>query len=172
MDSFLQEEDIWALSITITGRCNCYCSYCHYYAYRDRQEYNFDMPEELFRNYVHLIKIIQQKYHKKLQVRFSGGEPLVIGDKLFDYSNYLHSKTGLKPYVLTNGKALNNEIIEKAKKANISAFLVSVENPFDESEGVPSTNETLNKIAAIDNNDVRVLPAVVVVKNEYFHKLK
>ena len=172
MDSFLQEEDIWALSITITGRCNCYCSYCHYYAYRDRQEYNFDMPEELFRNYVHLIKIIQQKYHKKLQVRFSGGEPIVIGDKLFDYSNYLHSKTGLKPYVLTNGKALNNEIIEKAKKANISAFLVSVENPFDESEGVPSTNETLNKIAALDNNDVRVLPAVVVVKNEYFHKLK
>ena len=48
MDSFLQEEDIWALSITITGRCNCYCSYCHYYAYRDRQKYNFDMPEELF----------------------------------------------------------------------------------------------------------------------------
>lgn len=169
--NFLHEEDIWALSITITGRCNCSCSYCHYYAYRDREKYNFDMPEELFKNYVRLIKTIQQKYHSKLQVRFSGGEPLVIGDKLFDYCNYLYHETGLKPYILTNGKALNSEIIEKAKNANVSAFLVSVENPFDESEGAPSTKETLKKIALLDNSEVRILPAVVVVKNEYFDKL-
>ena len=172
MESFLQEDDIWALSITITGRCNCYCSYCHYYAYRDREKYNVDMSEELFKNYVRLIKVIQQKYHKKLQVRFSGGEPLVIGEKLFDYSNYLYYETGIKPYILTNGKALNGSVIEKAKQSHISAFLVSVENPFDESEGAPSTNETLEKIITLDNAEVRVLPAVVVVKNEYFHKLK
>lgn len=172
MESILKKEDIWALSITITGRCNCNCSYCHYYAYRDRDKYNFDMDENLFRNYVELIKVIQQKYHQKLQVRFSGGEPLVIGDKLFVYSNYLYQQTGLRPYVLTNGKALNIDIIKKAKKANISAFLVSVENPFDESEGAPSTEETLKKIAELDNSDVRVLPAVVVVKNKYFGRLK
>lgn len=171
LKNFLQEEDIWALSITITGRCNCNCSYCHYYAYRDRKKYNFDMPEDLFKNYVRLIKIIQKKYHKKLQVRFSGGEPLVLGDKLFEYCKYLYQETGLKPYILTNGKALDNKIIEKAQKSKVSAFLVSVENPFDESEGAPSTKETLQKIATLDNNVVRVLPAVVVVKNEYFHKL-
>ena len=130
------------------------------------------MSEQLFKNYVRLIKDIQQKYHKKLQVRFSGGEPLIIGDKLFEYSNYLYMETGLKPHVLTNGKLLNKEVIRKATSANISAFLVSVENPFDESEGVPGTNETLEKIASLDNIYVRVLPAFVVVKNKYFSKLK
>ena len=172
MKNFLKQDDIWALSITITGRCNCDCSYCHYYAYRNRDKYNFDMSYELFKNYVMLIKHIQTHYHKKLQVRFSGGEPLVVGDKLFEYSNYLYSETGLKAYVLTNGKALNKEVIEKAKKSNISAFLVSVENPFDESKDAPKTDETLEKISMLDNEDVRVLPAVVVVKNKYFNKLK
>ncbi len=170
--NFLNENDIWALSFTITGRCNCYCSYCHFYAHRDRNEYNFDMPEELFKCYVQLIKTIQKNYHRKLQVRFSGGEPLAIGDKLYKYSNYIYNETGLKPYVLTNGKALNKDVIMKAKNSNISAFLVSVENPYDESEGAPTTEETLKKIKLLNSDELAVIPAVVVVRNEYFNKLK
>lgn len=168
---FLNEEDIWALSITVTGKCNCNCSYCHFYAARDRQAYNIDMSEELFDNYVELINIIKNKYHKKLQVRFSGGEPLMIGDKLFEYSNKLFEKTGLSSYVLTNGRLLSEDVIEKARRAHIEAFLVSIENPFEQSEGAPATDEVLEKIKTYDSDTVHVLPAIMVVKNGAFNKL-
>jgi uncharacterized radical SAM superfamily Fe-S cluster-containing enzyme len=50
MKTFLEKNDIWALSITITGKCNCNCSYCHFYASRDRQKYDINMCPELFDN--------------------------------------------------------------------------------------------------------------------------
>lgn len=167
----LKENDIWALSFTITGKCNCDCSYCHFYANRDRKKYNINMDYDLFMNYVELIKFIKKTYHKELQIRFSGGEPLMIGENLFKYSNIIYRELGYKPYVLTNGKLLDEDIIEKAYKANISAFLVSIENPYDQSENAPSTDEVLEKIRKYNKAKVPVLPAIMVVKNEYFDKL-
>ena len=35
-------------------------------------------------------------------VRFSGGEPLFMGDELFELSNYLYKETNIKPYIMTN----------------------------------------------------------------------
>ena len=101
------------------------------------------MDYDLLTNYVELIKFIKKTYHKELQIRFSGGEPLMIGENLFKYSNIIYRELGYKPYVLTNGKLLDEDIIEKAYKANISAFLVSIENPYDQSENAPSTDEVL-----------------------------
>lgn len=171
MNTFLEENDIWALSITTTGRCNCDCSYCHFYAVRDRKKYNYDMPYELFANYCKLINYIKDTYHKKLQVRFSGGEPLVMGDKLFEYSTKLYNETGLNSYVLTNGQLLSSEIIEKSKQAHIVAYLVSIENPFDQSEGAPKTDEVLEKIKKFNCDEVNVLPAIMVVKNSAYKDL-
>lgn len=54
MKTFLEKNDIWALSITITGKCNCNCSYCHFYASRDRQKYDINMCPELFDNFIKL----------------------------------------------------------------------------------------------------------------------
>jgi molybdenum cofactor biosynthesis enzyme MoaA len=39
-NKFIDKNDIWALSITITGKCNAYCDYCHFYARKDRKEKN------------------------------------------------------------------------------------------------------------------------------------
>lgn len=172
MNTILKDEDIWALSITITGRCNCNCSYCHFYAKRNRIDYNIDMPEELLDNYIKLISFIKEKYHKNLQIRFSGGEPLVIGNKLFEYSENIYKSTGIKPYVLTNGRLLSDEIISKSKKHKIAAYLVSIENPFDMAEGAPLTNEVLSKIKKYNSKDLPVLPAVMVVKNSEFCHIK
>lgn len=171
MKSFLKEQDIWALSITATGRCNCDGSYCHFYARRDRKEYNLDMSDELFDNYCKLIYYIKDKYHKKIQVRFSGGEPLVMGDKLFEYSNRLYEITGITPYVLTNGRLLTSEVIRKSRESHIEAYLVSLENPFDQSDGAPKTIEVLEKIKKLNSDEVNVLPAIMVVKNNAFKDL-
>lgn len=171
LKTFLEKDDIWALSFTITGRCNCDCSYCHFYASRDREKYNYDMSDEQFDNYVSLIKHIKTKYHNKIQVRFSGGEPLILGDRLFELSKRLFDKTGCSSYVLTNGRLLTPEIIEKSKKSHIKAYLVSIENPYDQSEGAPNTDSALQKIKEYNCEDVQVLPAIMVIKNKHFDKL-
>lgn len=171
MKTFLEKNDIWALSITITGKCNCNCSYCHFYASRDRQKYDINMCPELFDNYCKLIKHIKSTYHQNLQVRFSGGEPLMLGDKLFQYSQKLYDETGCSSYVLTNGRLLTKDIIEKSKTSHIEAFLVSIENPFDQSEGAPKTDEVLEKIKSLSCEEVQVLPAIMVVKNNSFNRL-
>lgn len=171
MNTFLKDDDLWALSITVTGRCNCNCSYCHFYAHRDRKKYMIDISDELYDNYLKLINEIKDKYHKNIQVRFSGGEPLVIGDRIFELSNRMYEVTGIEPHVLTNGRLLNKDIIEKSKKSHISAFLVSIENPFDEAEGAPRTKEVLKSIKELDCEDVRVLPAIMIIRNNMFGKM-
>lgn len=171
MKTFLKDDDIWALSFTITGKCNCNCSYCHFYAKRDKKEVNKDMSFELFENYLKIVKYIQEKYHKNIQIRFSGGEPLMLGDKLFEYSNRIYEETGIEPYVLTNGRLISKEVIDKSKSAHISAYLVSMENPFDESEGAPKTDEVINKISVYNSNDVNVLPAIMIIKNNHFKNM-
>lgn len=171
MNTFLNANDLWALSITVTGRCNCNCSYCHFYAHRDRNKYNIDIDNKLFGNYLKLINEIKNNHHKNIQVRFSGGEPLVIGDRIFELSNEMYNVTGIKPFILTNGRLLNKNIIEKSKQNNICAYLVSIENPFDEADGAPKTKETLEKIKELDSADVRVLPAIMIVKNNMFKNL-
>lgn len=168
MNTFLKKEDIWALSITATGRCNCNCSYCHFYARRDRNEYNKDIDEQLYNNYLELINYLKNNVHKNIQVRFSGGEPLIMGDSLFDMSEIMYKKTGIKPYVLTNGKLLDESVIEKSKKAHISAYLVSIENPFDQSEGAPKTRDILEKIKTLNCEEVNVIPAIMIVANDSF----
>lgn len=168
METFLKDNDIWALSFTITGRCNCNCSYCHFYAKRNKRDYQIDMPDELFENYLKVIKYIKENYHSNLQIRFSGGEPLTLGDKLFYYSERIYQETGIEPFVLTNGRLITDEVIEKSIKNHISAYLVSIENPFDESEGAPKTEEVLEKISRYDSDKVSVLPAIMIIRNQYF----
>ncbi|MBC8059173.1 MAG: radical SAM protein [Clostridiaceae bacterium] len=171
MDTFLRDEDLWALSITVKGRCNCSCSYCHFYSHRDRKEFSIDSSDELYDNYLKLINEIKGNLHKNIQVRFSEGEPLVLGNKIFELSNKMYEITGIEPYVLTNGRLLNKDIIEKSKKNHISAFLVSIENPFDEADGAPKTKEVLKLIKELDSEEVRVLPAIMIIKNNMFKNL-
>lgn len=171
MDTFLKEDDLWALSVTVTGRCNCSCSYCHFYSHRDRKKFSIDISDELFDNYLNLINEIKNNLHNNIQVRFSGGEPLVLGDRIFELSNRMYEITGIEPYVLTNGKLLSKDIIEKSKKSHISAFLVSIENPFDEADGAPKTKEVLKIIKDLDSKEVRVLPAIMIIKNNMFKNL-
>ena len=126
------------------------------------------MSPELFANYLKLVKHIQKHYHSNLQLRFSGGEPLMLGDKLFEYSTQIYEETGIKPFVLTNGRLITEDIIEKSIKGHISAYLVSIENPLDEADGAPKTEEVLNKIKQFNSSDINITPAIMIIKNKYF----
>jgi MoaA/NifB/PqqE/SkfB family radical SAM enzyme len=164
---------ILCFSIIVTGRCNASCSYCHFFAKRDRQKIGYDISDELFDTYILLISKIKKILppNIELQCRFSGGEPLVLGKRLFDLANKLYQTTHIKPYILTNGKAINESFIRKARKSSISFLYVSLENPLEPDKGAPDPYEIMNKIAKYNSEKLPIIPAVVIIKNTHFKNL-
>lgn len=164
-------EDCLIFSILVTGKCNCSCSYCHYYATHGRKNVMRDISDEVFDHYINTIKIIKERYHNNIQVRFSGGEPLTLNEKLFDFSNRIYSVVGEKPYILTNGALLDKEIVKKSKQNNIGAFLVSIENPYDVDNGSVDPRELVSKIKLLNSKELPIIPGCVIIKNNMFQHI-
>ena len=163
-------------SITLTGKCNAHCSYCHFYARKARKKVMCDISEELFESYLLFVREVIKKFsnHKDIQVgyRFSGGEPLILGEKLFRYAQRAYEITGEKPFILTNGKAINEEFIKIAKRYNsIGHLYVSIENPLNPDPGAPNPFAIIEKIKKFSSEDLPIVPGVVVIKNEHFKDL-
>lgn len=169
-------EKILCFSITITGKCNANCSYCHFFARKERREIACDISKELLESYLLLIKNISNVLSKfpqiKLYYRFSGGEPLMLNRKLFEFAQKAYEITNIKPYVLTNGKAINKKFIETAQKyKSINHLYVSVENPFDPDPGAPDVLKIIKKIKKFNSEKFPIIPGVVVIKNQHFKNL-
>lgn len=171
----LRESSILCFSIIVTGRCNAHCSYCHFYGMRKKESKTLmkDIEEKDYQAYIKLIKNIKEIIPEttNLQIRFSGGDPLVLGDRIFKLSNYCYKKTGIKPYILTNGFAINNDFIEKAKKNNISYLLVSLENPLNPDKGAPNQKQVIKNIKKYNSKKLPIIPGVSIIRNKYFKNL-
>lgn len=159
------------LSIIATGKCNCNCSYCHFYADNDRAAYNRDIDPMLFERYVNYIKYLKS-ITPHISCRLSGGEPLFMGESVFKLTDTIYEKTGIKPYIMTNGKLLNKELIQKAAKHNISSFVMSVENPFSISKGAMETEKIIEKYIELQNDTVPLFFGMLVVENSQFKNIK
>jgi len=155
------------ISIIVTGRCNCSCEYCHFYASHPRSEYNRDIDLNLFERYMDYINYLQT-ITKNISIRFSGGEPLFMGDYLWKLTNECYNKTGIKPYIMTNGKLLCKDTAQLAKKNNVRAFVVSIENPFEKIKGTEETSITLKKIEDCKDIDIPILFGMMIIKNECY----
>ena len=119
-----------SFTVTVTERCQSKCTYCHFFSgSRPREDYQRDISPELFDVYMLFIKKWREEVNPAASYRFSGGDPLVLGDRLFVLSQQAYDIVGVKHYLLTNGSALDASIVEKAKKSSISHFYVSLENP-------------------------------------------
>jgi MoaA/NifB/PqqE/SkfB family radical SAM enzyme len=62
------------------------------------------------------------------EYRFSGGDPLVVGDRLFEYADIVSAVTGEKPALLSSGAGITPGWLKKAR-GKFSEIAVSVENP-------------------------------------------
>jgi MoaA/NifB/PqqE/SkfB family radical SAM enzyme len=175
--TILKEEGkkLFCFSITITGRCNAHCTYCHFFARRERVKIAFDIAEETFYSYLLVLKEIFATLSKFPETyfvyRFSGGEPLMLRGRLFELAEIAYKITKIKPYILTNGKAINEKFIKVAKNAPISHLYVSIENPIAPDPGAPDPFEIIAKIKRFNSKKLPIIPGVVVIKNEYFKNL-
>lgn len=171
MEVRLSKSDKLVISITATSMCNCSCNYCHFYAGEKKDRKREVINEEVVKLYSNFIKYLKEKKMYNIEVRFSGGEPLMLGEYIYKLSNIVYNTTGIKPYILTNGRELNVKIVEDSVKNNISSYVVSLENPFEIDEFSVSPEENINKIITLNSKEVNVYPGVVIVQNNMFSRL-
>jgi hypothetical protein len=162
---------LYTINVVVTGRCNTNCTYCHYYSGRERSQVSYDISDSQFDTYMYFIAEWSKQVNGLVSYRFSGGDPMVLGDRLFALSKRGFEITGIKPFILTAGKALNSEWVDKAKQSPISHVFVSIENPIAPDPGAPNPFNVIKSIQEYNSNDLPIVPGVCVVPNHCFANL-
>jgi pyruvate-formate lyase-activating enzyme len=157
-------------SILVTERCNLACTYCHFFAARGKKDVRRDMPDDLFEIYTSFIKYFAENSGTEVTYRFSGGDPTVLGDRLFDLAGRALKKIGTKPYVLTGGKCIDQAWIDRAKPV-ISHLFVSLESPLSPDRGALKPEETMRIIKKYNSPDMPLLLGATVLRNSDFKNL-
>lgn len=158
-------KSIYTFNTVVTGRCNTACSYCHFYATRNRRDVAYDISDELFETYMRFIKRWSEKIDGITSYRFSGGDPMVLKDRLFKLADTGYDITGIKPFMLTAGKALSKAWVSKAKSSALSHVFVSVENPINPDPKAPDPNKVIDSILELNSKELPIVPGVCVVPN-------
>ena len=167
METNIGREVINNFSIIVTERCNLNCTYCHFFTKVERTS-KADISDELFNRFMEFIKNFSLKHNGEVTYRFSGGDPIVLGDRLFELGNRAYNITGIKPYFLTGGKGINDSWIEKAKKSAFTHAFVSLENPLNSDPGSVNAYETMKKINKYSSEDFKLELGSTVIRNEDF----
>jgi MoaA/NifB/PqqE/SkfB family radical SAM enzyme len=166
-----KRERYFTFNVVVTGRCNAACSYCHYYQRRNRRSIWKDISDEQFEHYMRFIKYWCDVVEGETFYRFSGGDPMVLGDRLFDLAERAFQVTGKRPFVLTAGKALTVDWIEKAKLSKLSYASVSFENPFSPAPGAPAPGKLASVIRKLNSAEFPLIPGVCVIYPSEFKNL-
>ena len=130
------------LTISLTWNCPVKCDYCHI-----TSKASLDDKEIISRE--NLIQELKIAIDNNIdEIRFSGGEPVVIGDKLFEYADIVYDITGKKTNLLTSGIGINSKWLSKAKNKFLGIY-VSVENPIEQYQTVVNNASILNSLRKI-----------------------
>lgn len=121
------------LQFELTGRCNLACKHC-YNRSGDEDRETLMTPDK-WCDLAHQIV----KDGGIFQCIISGGEPLLLGDRLFDIMDILH-EDGTSFVVITNGLLLTKDKVKKFSKYRFFWFQISIDgadaNTHDNFRGV------------------------------------
>ena len=151
----------WECTLT----CNAKCKHCGSNA--EMKKYDGELSTEEIKN---AFKQIANDFDaRKILINVTGGEPLVRQD-LCEVMEYATNELGFHWGMTTNGILLNDENIEKLKKANMETISISIdglEETHDDFRGVPGSFKTII-------NNIRKLKKAGFVKHiqatTVFHK--
>lgn len=118
----MNANDIIEMTFNVTWYCPNNCSYC-YRARTSDQKHMLILNVETLKEECKRAKALGIKSY-----RFSGGEPVCIGDLLFEYADIVFEITNEKPILMTSGYQINENWMNKARN-KFSSIAVSVDNP-------------------------------------------
>ena len=127
----------WECTLT----CNAKCKHCGSSA--EKKKYDGELSTEEIKNaFKHIANDMDAS---KILINVTGGEPLVRKD-LCEVMEYATNELGFRWGMTTNGMLLNNENIEKLKKANMETISISIDglqDTHDRFRGVPGSYNTI-----------------------------
>jgi len=109
------------LQFELTSKCNLFCKHCYNVSGENDKKDSMDIDK-----WKKLVDDII-KSGGIFQCIISGGEPLLMGDSLYDIMNPLH-EDGTAFILITNGMLVNNDTIKKLKKYNFYWVQVSIDD--------------------------------------------
>ena len=127
----------WECTLT----CNAKCKHCGSSA--EKKQYEGELSTEEIKKA--FKQIAEDMDANKILINVTGGEPLVRKD-LCEVMEYATNKLGFHWGMTTNGILLNDQNIEKLKKANMETVSISIdglEETHDEFRGVKGSYKTI-----------------------------
>ncbi|MDD7474312.1 MAG: radical SAM protein [Bdellovibrionota bacterium] len=154
-----ENNSIKYVLLNMTPNCNLKCKYC-YASERIESKY----PILTYQEYVNIIDDILS-ISPDVQFTFTGGEPL-LSKNIFSVAQYLKEKKQ-KVYMLTNATLINRSNISTISKI-IDGVRISLDGSnairHDFYRGNGTYNKTINAIKLLLDNNVDVIVAMVVTK--------
>jgi MoaA/NifB/PqqE/SkfB family radical SAM enzyme len=157
-------DDFVVLTINASWRCPVKCSYCHVTmkaSLDDRtviDEHSLRTQlESAFANGV-------------TEIRFSGGEPVSLGRKLFAYADIVYATLGAKPNLLTSGAGINERWLRDAA-GRFNGIYVSVENPFKPLQRFVNNKRILSVMRANSCDELPFRYGLTLVSADQFGNL-
>ncbi|MEM3362623.1 MAG: radical SAM protein [Candidatus Anstonellaceae archaeon] len=146
------------LDIHLTNRCNLKCPTCCFGAN------NKVKIEESVINYIPEI-IENAQYAGIKEVHLLGGEPLLLGNKLYDIAQFIKS-SGFKIHIITSGSIYKENLLKKLIKVT-DAFFVSVDGDKDTHNKLRGENifkNTIQFLKELQNNNIKIRIGTLVSK--------
>lgn len=155
-----------------TLSCNAACKHCGSSA--EKRQYEGELTTEEIK--AGFKQIADSFCANKILVSVTGGEPLVRND-LCDVMGYASNELGFHWGITTNGMLLNNENIDKLKKANMETISISIdglEETHDNFRGVSSSyKKILSNIQKLKEADfLKYLQVTTVVHKKNISELE
>jgi len=157
-------KDVSVLTFNLTWFCPVRCPYCYRAASTDQNSKKVLSKEDLIQECRVAAQYGIQEY------RFSGGDPLSIGDTLFEYADIVYDLTGKKPVVMTSGYSINDKWLKKARN-KFSAIAVSVENPLNPLQKVVDNKRILEIIKDNTSDEIPLVYGLTLVTADYFQDI-
>lgn len=110
-----------SLHFELTSRCNAFCKHCY-----NNSGVNYDNPDAMTSDkWVSFSKYLVER-GGIFECILSGGEPLLLGEKLFEIMDILHDD-GTLFLLITNGYLLTEKVVNKLKKYQYHWLQVSID---------------------------------------------
>ncbi len=157
----------WECTLT----CNAKCKHCGSSA--EKKKYEGELSTEEIKSA--FKQIANDMEASKILINVTGGEPLVRQD-LCEVMEYATNELGFHWGMTTNGILLNNENIEKLRRANMETISVSIDGlqeTHDKFRGVPgSYNIIINNIKKLkETGYVKHIQVTTVFHKENINQL-
>ena len=110
-----------SIQFEVTSKCNLHCKHCY-----NRSGEN-EAPDAVTAEvWIEFAKKLVEK-GGILEATISGGEPLLMGDKLFEFMDVLHADNTIFNFI-SNGYYFNQKVLERLKKYNFYWIQISLDS--------------------------------------------